>query len=61
MKRYKAVIGLQPRLNKFFFVKNLNCVPVVIFKTIGSGLSNRIIANIPGIDLSENHYGEKYT
>ena len=32
---------------------------MVIFKTIGSGLSIKIIAIIPGIDLSENHYGEK--
>ena len=40
-------------------MNNLNCVPVVIFKTIGSGLSIRVIAIIPGIDLSENHYGKK--
>jgi hypothetical protein len=59
MKRHKAVIGLQPRLNKFFFVNNLNCVPMVIFRIIGSGLSIRIIAIIPAIDLSENHFGEK--
>ena len=31
----------------------------MIFKTIGSGLSIRVIAIIPGIDLSENHYGKK--
>jgi hypothetical protein len=29
------------------------------FRIIGSGLSIRIIAIIPGIDLSENHCGEK--
>ena len=55
MKRHKAVIGLQPRLNKFLLVNNLNCVPMVIFRIIGSGLSIRIIAIIPGVDLSENH------
>ena len=50
---------MQPRLNKFFFVNNLNCVPMVIFRIIGSGLSIRMTAIIPGIDLSENHCGEK--
>jgi hypothetical protein len=40
-------------------VNNLNCVDVVTFKTIGLGLSIRIIAIIAGIDLSENHYGKK--
>jgi hypothetical protein len=59
MKRYKVVIGVQPRLSKLFFVNNLNCVPMVIFETIGSGLSIRIIATILGINLSENHCGEK--
>ena len=53
MKRYKVVIGVQPRLSKLFFVNNLNCVPMVIFRIIGSGLSIRIIAIIPDIDLSE--------
>jgi hypothetical protein len=62
MKRYKAVIGLQhcSRDWTIFFVNNLNCVTMMNFRIIGSGLSIRIIAIIPGIDLSENHCGEKY-
>jgi hypothetical protein len=59
MKRHKAVIGLQPRFNKFCFVNNLNCVRAVFLGIFGSGLSIRIIAIIPGIDLSENQNGEK--
>jgi hypothetical protein len=34
-------------------------ISMVVLRIIGSGLSILIIAIIPCIDVSENHYGEK--